>query len=94
MDAGTDHKDMTEAESGQWVLVSLGAFIQILVDEGNDPAVAFRVVEDRGQGDGQFSRHFELWALPQGSVMKEAERIGCTLYSTLMERFVEAGLIK
>ena len=84
--------DEARYDDGNWYAVTLGHFIGLLVDAGQDPAVQFRVVKDtEPDKNGKFLRKIELVLLPDGYVLegvKESYRIHKTLKALL-----EAGLI-
>jgi hypothetical protein len=84
--------DEAKYDDGTWYTVTLGHFIGLLVDAGQDPAVSFRVVEDsQPDENGKFCRKMEIVLLPDGYVKAAASR-GRT-HSTLVA-LIEAGLVK
>ena len=80
-------------DDGNWYAVTLGTFIGLLVDAGQDPAVRFRVVEDgKADENGQFVRHIEFDLLPDGYV-KEAVKKSYAVHKTLLA-LISAGVVK
>ena len=90
-DPGTLYGDVAHYNDGQLYAVTLGHFIGLLVDAGNDPCVVFRVVADTPvDKDGKFLRKIELTLVPDGYVgaaIKESDRVHKTL-KALYERGV------
>jgi hypothetical protein len=84
--------DEAKYDDGTWYTVTLGHFIGLLVDAGQDPAVKFRVVEDtKPDENGKFCRKMEIILLPDGYV-REAASEG-HVHSTLVA-LVQAGIVK
>lgn len=62
-------------DDGNWYASTLGHFIGLLVDAGQDPAVCFRVVSETMPDDkGTFIRRIELVMLPDGYVREHASK--------------------
>ena len=60
---------MTKYDDGQYYASTLGHFIGLLVDAGQDVAVIFKVVADSlSTDDGDFMRTVEVTLLPNGMV--------------------------
>jgi hypothetical protein len=79
-------------DDGQWYTVTLGHFIGLLVDAGQDVAVKFRVLGDSEPNEGgAFVRHMEMFLLPNGYVVGAAQ--GDRVHKTLMA-LIEKGLVK
>lgn len=85
--------DESKYDDGNWYAVTLGHFIGLLVDAGQDPAVVFRVSEDSEVDEnGKFVRRMEIVILPDGYVRvaaRQAHRVHKTLAALL-----EKGLVK
>jgi len=84
---------MCSYDDGHWYASTLGHFISLLVDAGQNPAVCFRVVDDsESDADGKFVRHIELLMLPDGYVAEGVD--GCHgVHKTLMH-LLEAGVVR
>lgn len=84
---------------GRWIATTMGQFIQILVDCGNDPAIIFRVEDDRAVGEKSFIRKMTVYSVPNGSVVDLCGKLGIIgsdvhgVYRVLQE-LIEAGLVK
>jgi hypothetical protein len=79
---------------GRWYLLSLGTFIQGLIDTGQDPAVAVRVVEDDPPDEaGQFVRRLEIVQAPNGHVLDVCRRVGCVATGRVIHAMIEAGKV-
>ena len=84
--------DEAKYDDGNWYAVTLGHFIGLLVDAGQDPAVRFRVVEDtKPDENGKFLRRIEFVLLPDGYVTDGAKR-SSRVHKTL-KALLEAGVI-
>ena len=80
-------------DDGNWYASTLGHFIGLLVDAGQDPAVCFRVVADSEPGrDGQFIRRIDLIILPDGCVGDYT--LKCHGVHKTLKALLEAGVIK
>ena len=78
---------------GNWYASTLGHFIGLLVDAGQDPAVSFRVVADsEPDQDGQFIRRIDLIMLPDGYVGDYA--LNCHGVHKTLQALLDAGVIK
>ena len=85
---------MTLYDDGNWHAVSMGVFLQLLVDAGQDPAVAFRVTGDSNLDvDGQFTRRMEIVVLPNGYVMQGIQAAGADVH-TVLGLLIERGLVR
>ena len=82
-------------DDGNWYGVTLGHFISLLVDAGQDPAVAFRVIED-GERDeaGQFTRRIEMILIPDGRVRDELQAMGVERIHKTLAALVEKGVVR
>lgn len=86
-------------DDGRWTASTLGFFIGLLVDTGQDPAVCFRVVEDSEPDEkGRFIRHYDLLTLPNGYVYKGISQCygpqGKTRIHKVLRAFLDEGVIK
>ena len=80
-------------DDGNWYASTLGHFIGLLVDAGQDPAVCFRVAADSDpDDDGQFIRHIEVLMLPDGYVGEGI--LGCHGVHKTLKALLEAGVVK
>jgi hypothetical protein len=83
----------TKYDDGQWYAVTLGHFIGLLVDAGQDPAVCFRVAKDfEVDADGKFVRKIEMYLLPNGHIAQYAK--SCKGIHKTLAALIEAGLVK
>ena len=79
-------------DDGNWYASTLGHFISLLVDAGQDPAVCFRVSEDsEPDSDGKFIRRLEVLMLPDGYVAEGI--LGCRGVHKTLEALLEAGVV-
>lgn len=82
-----------EYDDGNWYAATLGHFIGLLVDAGQDPAVCFRITHDSvPDADGQFIRRVEVLVLPDGCVGEAI--LGCRGVHKLLKALLEAGIVK
>jgi hypothetical protein len=80
---------------GRWYLLSLGAFIQSLVDTGQDPAVAVRVVENGPPDEaGQFVRRLEIVQAPNGHVLEVYRETGCVAAERVIHEMIRQGMVR
>ena len=83
---------------GRWIATTMGNFIQILIDSGNDPAIIFRVEEDRSVSDKSFIRKMTVYSVPNGAVVGTCEALDIIdsdthgVYKVLQE-LIAAGLV-
>jgi hypothetical protein len=78
-------------DDGHWYASTLGHFIGLLVDAGQDSAVCFRVVADSESGqDGQFIRRIDLIVLPDGYVGHYA--LQCHGVHKTLKALLDAGV--
>ena len=83
---------------GRWIATTMGQFIQILVDCGDDPAVIFRVEDDRPVDDNSFIRKITLYSVPNGAVVQMCRDLHIVdsdvhgVYKGL-KMLIEAGLV-
>ena len=85
--------DGFEFDDGNWYACTLGEFISLLVDAGDDPAVMFRVVDDSEcDADGKFVRKFELVSVPDGYVAATARK--CKGIHKTLRLMIEGGAIR
>ena len=85
----------TAYDDGQIYAVTLGHFVGLLVDAGQDPAVIFRVIED-GPSDknGAFVRKIELIMVPNGHVEQEIVRQRADRIHKTLKALLDAGVVK
>jgi len=77
---------------GQTYAVTLGHFIGLLVDAGQDPAVIFRVVYDAPPDEtGQFVRKIEMVLVPDGHVIEEMKVQGVRRIHKVLRALLDAG---
>ena len=85
--------DEAKYDDGNFYTVSLGHFIGLLVDAGQDPAVCFRVIGDETPDkDGKFIRRMELFLLPNGYVTEFAK--SSKGVHKILATLIESGLVK
>ena len=80
-------------DDGNWYAVTLGFFIGLLVDAGQDPAVMFRVVDDSPPDEkGTFVRTLNVIMLPDGYVAEAAKR--CKGVHKVLKALLEKGVVR
>lgn len=86
--AGVDYAD------GDWIAMSMGQFIQILVDSGPkaSDAILFRVVSDTPVDGESFMRQMEVLQVPSGAVTQQIAEHNARVHKVLAG-FLKAGLI-
>lgn len=78
---------------GKWYASTLGHFVGLLIDAGQDPAVCFRVVGDsEPDSKGKFTRAIRLLMLPDGYVSEGIQ--GCHGVHKTLTALLEAGVVK
>ena len=79
---------------GQATAVTLGHFIGLLVDAGQDPAVIFRVIYDTPPDEnGQFVRKLEVVMVPDGHVVEEMKAQGVRRIHKVLRALLDAGKV-
>jgi hypothetical protein len=85
----------TAYDSGEWIATTMGQFLQILVDSGEDPAVVFRVIEDTPAGNASFVRRYELLCVPNGAVVATVLQVDPKMpVNKVLLEFIRQGLVK
>ena len=80
-------------DDGKCYATTLGHFIGLLVDAGQDPAVCFRVVADsQPDEEGKFVRRIEVLMLPDGYVTEAVSE--CHGVHKTLRALLEAGVVK
>ena len=86
---------------GQWIATTMGQFLMILVDSGNDPCIIFRVDEDGppiGFDGRSFVRKLTVYSVPNGAVVDMLRELGLTgkghygIYKVLSQ-LIQAGIV-
>lgn len=87
--AGVDYAD------GDWIAMSMGQFIQILVDSGLNAseAILFRVVSDTPVDDESFMRQMDVLQVPSGAVAQQITERNARVHKVLAG-FLKAGKIE
>jgi len=86
---------IVDCTDGEWTGATLGFFISLLVDAGDDPAVIFRVAKDsEADESGQFIRDIEVMVLPNGYVGAALEKMGVERVHKTLAALIEAGIVK
>lgn len=80
-------------DGGEWAVLTMGTFVQLLVDGGRDVAIC-RIVEDKRHDGGEFSRRLDVWLVPQTRVAQTMHELGCTLAHDTVVQAMESGLIE
>ena len=91
-DAGQPDTDGVAYDDGNWYAVTLGHFICLLVDAGQDPAVVFRVIEDGPVSEGVFIWTMEVTLVPDGHVLEAAKR--CKGVHKILKALLEKGVVR
>jgi len=85
---------MPRYDDGKWHASTLGHFIGLLVDAGQDPAVTFRVVSKGPKDDqGRFIQHIEALMIPDDHVLDTIASTGADVHKTL-KALIEAKAVK
>lgn len=91
---------LTRAEDGRWVIFTLGEFVRLLIDAGDDPVVAVRVYGDYDIGlESSWIRAYEIAQIPQGGILNfigstELALNQDTLIQPEIEKLFDAGQLK
>jgi len=86
---------IVDCTDGEWIGSTLGFFISLLVDAGDDPAVIFRVAKDsEADSDGRFVRDIEVLVLPNGYVRSALKKLSVERVHKTLVRLIEAGIVK
>ena len=87
--------DLCSYDDGQTYAVTLGHFVGLLIDAGQDPAVIFRVVMDGPHDEnGCFVRKLEVLMVPDGHVESEIVRQRTDRIHKTLKALLEAGVVK
>jgi hypothetical protein len=80
---------------GSWIAMSMGQFIQILVDSGpkGTDAILFRVVSDTPIDGTSFMRQMDVLQVPSGAVAEQIAEHNAYVHKVLAG-FLKAGLIE
>lgn len=79
-------------DDGNWYAATLGQFISLLVDSGQDPAILFRVVEKSDTQEDKFIQHLEVLQLPDGSVVDAINSHNAEVHTTLV-KLIKANIV-
>lgn len=80
---------------GNWYAMTLGQFIGLLVDAGQDPAVLFRVTANGiPDGDGHFARTIVVTLLPNGYVKPAIGAHGCKRVHKTLDAMLKTGVVR
>jgi hypothetical protein len=85
---------MTDYTNGKWHAMTLGEFIAIMVDSGNDPAVLIRVTKDEPSQDKSFIRHLEVMIIPQGKVIDTIQQVQPDSIHKVLVALINGGVIE
>ena len=83
---------MNAFDDGSFYVTTLGRFVGLLIDAGQDVAVRFRVVEE-GERDeqGRYTRRMDCTLIPDGHV-EESIAVGDGVHKTLLD-LLKAGVV-
>lgn len=95
-DEEEEPKQQSWMDSGEWAAMTMGAFLQLLVDGGTTDVVFVRVT---GAGEpnenGEFKMMLDVHVVPNGQVLEHAGAIGCTKFNVqYLVPLLEKGIIK
>jgi len=91
--AGQPYTDGAAYDDGNWYAVTLGFFISLLVDAGQDPAVMFRVILDSPSDEkGTFVRRLNIIMLPDGYVAEAVKQ--CKGVHKVLKALLEKGVVR
>ena len=76
---------------GRVYATTLGQFIALIVDGGQDPMVKFRVIADTPSEDGKFARRLEITLVPDGMVKEYAG--DCVAIHRVLQAMIDAELV-
>lgn len=90
-----DNKDYTD---GRWFATTMGQFLRILVDSGQDPCIIFRVDSDTMYKMGTFIRKMTVYSVPDGTVGFMIDSLGINhegphMIDNVLAKFIESGLV-
>ncbi|MBC8508876.1 MAG: hypothetical protein H8D34_28810 [Chloroflexi bacterium] len=87
--------EITRYDDGNWYASTLGHFIGLLVDAGQDPAVCFRVIEDyEADSEGRFSRKIEMILIPNGHVGRIIVSTETKRVHKVLAKLMEKGIVE
>jgi hypothetical protein len=80
-------------DDGRWYAGTLGHFVALLINAGQDPVVLFRVVQNEPIQDGEFVRRFEVVIVPDGQVLEQMHRHGVERAHKTLAAMMSAGKV-
>lgn len=91
-----------DCTDGRWVATTMGQFLQILVDSGQDPCVIFRVDTDiyLPRDADSFVRKLTVFSVPNGAVVAMLNALSFFdddsphAVNKVLAEFLETGLVK
>ena len=94
-------EETVDYTDGRWIATTMGQFLQILVDSGQDPCIIFRVNEDtRVPDEGNlFVRELTVLSVPNKAVVNTMDSLGFYNDGTphavnkVLAKLLEAGLV-
>jgi len=89
----THDGEVVNYDDGRWYAGTLGHFVGLLIDAGQDPAALFRVVEDEPAEDGVFVRRLEVVLVPDGHVLEQMHRHGVERAHKTLAAMMSAGKV-
>jgi hypothetical protein len=83
-------------DNGEWVAMTLGELISLMIDGGGSDIVFVRVTgQTPVQEGGNFQLFLETHLVPNGEVLKHAEEIGCKKFDKRrLIPMIEKGVVK
>jgi len=95
-----DKEDAVNYTDGRWIATTMGQFLQILVDSGQDPCVIFRVTDDIPVPDSKtFVRLMAVFSVPNGAVVHTMNALGFLdkdaphAVNKVLAKLLESGLV-
>lgn len=96
----TEENETVDYTDGRWIATTMGQFLQILVDSGQDPCVIFRVTDDIPIPDSKtFVRLMAVFSVPNEAVVQTLDALGFFDDNTPhavnkgLAKLLEAGLV-
>lgn len=79
-------------DDGNWYAATLGHFVSLMIDAGNDRAVIYRITKDGPEDEeGNYTRLFEVLVIPNGQIVENLE--GVKGIHKVLARMLEAEIL-
>ncbi len=88
-------KTIIHFDDGNWYAASLGEFVGLLIDAGQDVATCFRVIEDASTNENkEFVRKIEFYLIPNGEVINVIKKVKPKGIHKVLRNLLEAHVVK